>query len=91
MDVLEVQNATAKGKTLSVADAIPSHPLHERDLTDNASAKQTVPQSCSIAALKQLSIITPDSQPNKYKLICCQQNGQACHGHVSCKYAFVPG
>ena len=52
--LIEVANATAKGKTLSVADDIPSHSLHTRDLMDNISAKQTVQQSCSVAALRQL-------------------------------------
>jgi len=87
--LIEVANVTAKGKTLSVADAIPSHSLHTCDLMPNGLAKQTVPQSCSLAALKRLSTIKPDSEQIQAHLLPAK--GQACHAHVSCKHAFIPG
>ncbi len=84
--LIEVANVAAKGKTLSVADALPSHPLHKRDLMDNGSAKQTVPQSCSLAAFKQSRTIKPDVEQMQAHLLLAK--GQACYAHVSCKNAF---
>ena len=87
--LIEVANAAATGTTLSVSDAIPSHPLHKRDLMDKVAAKQTGPQSCSLVAFKQLRTIKPDVEQMQAHLLLAK--GQACHAHVSCKHAFVPG